>query len=355
LFDNPDPVLIKIDEMIKQKLLDIYSFQPGLCDHPNKLTPYEHKALNNIPSLLREHKDLFSSIQVASQTGGINFEAIRLCAELIHNIATPDPFLNIKFAVTCAVPPNTPFFPSAYHYSAKPVLTVALEAADEIVSILDRYPPNLHSLEEIRNVIQDRFRNIYDQLRRVLHPICQEAGIQFGGIDFSPAQYPTPEKSIGTAIERLKLGRFGEIGTLFAVGFLTQCIQNVDRPHIGFSGFMQPLLEDFIIGARHSEGTFDISKLMLYSTVCGLGLDCIPLPGDADIETLTLLLMDLAMLSTRLKKPLTARLMPIPGKKAGDMTTFSFEYFTNSKICQFNSSHPQDLAAWFQHNPSFLL
>jgi uncharacterized protein (UPF0210 family) len=31
-------------------------------------------------------------------------------------------------------------------------------------------------------------------------------------------------------------------------------------------------------------------------------------------------------------KPLTARLMPIPGKAAGDMTDFSFSYFANARI-----------------------
>jgi hypothetical protein len=33
-----------------------------------------------------------------------------------------------------------------------------------------------------------------------------------------------------------------------------------------------------------------------------------------------------------LDKPLTARLMPIPGKAAGDDTNFNFEYFANSKV-----------------------
>jgi hypothetical protein len=42
--------------------------------------------------------------------------------------------------------------------------------------------------------------------------------------------------------------------------------------------------------------------------------------------------MDLAALAVRLDKPLTARLMPIPGKKAGDPTNFNFDYFANSRV-----------------------
>jgi len=44
------------------------------------------------------------------------------------------------------------------------------------------------------------------------------------------------------------------------------------------------------------------------------------------------LLLDLSALALRLEKPLTARLMPIPGKGAGDSTGFDFAFFANSKV-----------------------
>jgi uncharacterized protein (UPF0210 family) len=44
------------------------------------------------------------------------------------------------------------------------------------------------------------------------------------------------------------------------------------------------------------------------------------------------LLLDLSALALRLDKPLTARLMPVPGKKAGDPTGFDFAFFANSKV-----------------------
>jgi len=43
-------------------------------------------------------------------------------------------------------------------------------------------------------------------------------------------------------------------------------------------------------------------------------------------------LVDLAALALRLDKPLTARLMPIPGKQAGESTAFDFAYFVNSWV-----------------------
>ena len=68
------------------------------------------------------------------------------------------------------------------------------------------------------------------------------------------------------------------------------------------------------------------------SAVCGTGLDTIPLPGDVAEDQLAAILVDMGALALRLDKQLTARLMPLPGKKAGDLTSFEFEYFANSRV-----------------------
>jgi uncharacterized protein (UPF0210 family) len=95
---------------------------------------------------------------------------------------------------------------------------------------------------------------------------------------------------------------------------------------------MMPVLEDATLARRAADGSLAVMDLLLYSAVCGTGLDTIPLPGDTSAEQLSVVLLDLASLSLRLAKPLTARLMPIPGKKAGDPTGFDFAYFANSRV-----------------------
>ncbi len=70
----------------------------------------------------------------------------------------------------------------------------------------------------------------------------------------------------------------------------------------------------------------------MYSAVCGTGLDTIPLPGEVSEDKIFAILLDLAALAQRLDKPLTARLMPIPGKRSGDTTDFDFKYFANSRV-----------------------
>ena len=132
--------------------------------------------------------------------------------------------------------------------------------------------------------------------------------------------------------------KIGLHGSLAAAAILTEAIDRADFPHIGFSGFMQPVLEDSVLAKRAAERALTIKDILLYSAVCGTGLDTIPLPGDTTAEQLAPLLLDLCALALRLDKPLTARLMPVPGKIAGDETNFDFTFFAQSKIMALESN-----------------
>jgi hypothetical protein len=156
--------------------------------------------------------------------------------------------------------------------------------------------------------------------------------VRFGGIDFSLAPFPSEALSLGTAVEKLGIPKIGLHGSLAAAAILTESIDRADFPRTGFSGLMMPVLEDATLALRAAEGTLTVKDILLYSAVCGTGLDTVPLPGDTSAEQITALLLDLAALALRLDKPLTARLMPVPGKKAGDPTSFDFGFFANSKV-----------------------
>ncbi|MBN2155808.1 MAG: DUF711 family protein [Candidatus Lokiarchaeota archaeon] len=356
-FFSQIPVKLEyIDTLVKENLVDYYSFIPGLCDQTHPLTPTQLRIIENFPQYFKDHSVMFSSIQVSSIRNGISLEAIKKCAWVIKKLSDINAFKNLQFAATFNVPPNTPFFPSAYHQGVNPKITIALEAADEMAKITQEFSKHQYDLKWLQDSIVQRFTAIYDETFSILKPFCIKHGIKYGGMDFSPSPYPIVEKSIGTALENIKLSHFGDLGTIFVIGLITSAIEKVKRPKIGFSGFMQPLLEDYIIAKRHSEGKFDLTQLLLNSTVCGLGLDTIPLPGNVSEGALSLLMMDVAMLSTRLNKPLTCRLMPISNKKSKDYTEFDFEYFTNSKICDIsdpiNDSSLYDL---IKHNSSLYL
>ena len=98
---------------------------------------------------------------------------------------------------------------------------------------------------------------------------------------------------------------------------------------------MMPILEDNTLAERSGAGFLSIYDVLQYSSVCGTGLDTVPLAGDVEEEKLEALLLDVAALAVRLNKSLTARLMPIPGKKAGDAIEFNFPYFAKGKVLDY--------------------
>jgi uncharacterized protein (UPF0210 family) len=171
-----------------------------------------------------------------------------------------------------------------------------------------------------------------DKMVRCVLPLAERRGYRFVGIDFSLAPYPDVSRSIGAAMERLGLDSFGAPGSLFVASFITDCLRRAHFPRCGFSGLMLPVLEDPILAARTREGSFTVNDLLLYSAVCGTGLDTVPLPGDVTEAEVAGILLDMATLALRLDKPLTARLMPIPGAIAGDLTEFDFPYFSNGQV-----------------------
>ncbi len=129
------------------------------------------------------------------------------------------------------------------------------------------------------------------------------------------------------------MARVGGQGSLFSAALLADALDHARFPRCGFSGLMLPVLEDSVLAARAAEGSLTITDLLLYSAVCGAGLDTIPLPGDTQEDELAAILLDVAALSTRLGKPLTARLMPIPGMQAGDPVDFPhFAYFAPGRV-----------------------
>jgi len=109
--------------------------------------------------------------------------------------------------------------------------------------------------------------------------------------------------------------------------------------HTGFSGIFLPLLEDHILAQRTSEDRFDLQTLLLYCTVCGAGLDTIPLPEDVSTVAMAAMLMDVATLASVHRKPLTVRFMPTVGLKLGDRTQFDFPFLINAKTMKLSGGN----------------
>jgi uncharacterized protein len=275
--------------------------------------------------LVEQTKNISFSVTVASERG-VHTQTALTAAETIVALskASPGGEANFRFSAAANVPPS-PFFPVAYHRGAIG-FSIGLET-----------PPLLKEAFEGAKDIQDAQEKLMKLLESELRPVEKMAlqisraeDREYFGIDASPA--PSKDASIGAAIEALSHAPFGASSTLAACAAITEVLKALRIKICGYSGLMLPVLEDPVLASRAAEGRYTVRELLLYSSVCGTGLDVVPLPGDTSVDQLAPLIRDVAALSTKLRKPLSARLFLIPGKKAGDHAEFSNPFLTSSVV-----------------------
>ena len=305
-------------------------------------TPKNFESYSLIARMLEATENLFFSGIMAEPNQGILPAVVRACAEIIHQSArtSSNGFTNLRFAALANVPAWVPFFPAAYATGDQPAFTLAIESADLALSAYTQSS----SLNEGSNKLIQMLESHSKSLGIICDQLAKTFEVNFKGFDFSLAPFPDEWTSLGKAIESLGPPRIGLLGSITASAVLASALDQGNWRRTGFNGLMLPVLEDSTLAERASS-SLTIKDLLLFSTVCGVGLDTVPLPGDTTVEQIYALLLDIAALSLRLNKPLTARLMPIPGKKAGDKVQFDFAYFSSGWVLDLPAEPLQNLLA----------
>jgi len=197
-------------------------------------------------------------------------------------------------------------------------------------------------LEEAKNI--GNIKHVFDtRMREELLPIqdvCmkfekENTSIEYLGIDTSFNPSLDEGGSVAEAIERLEevRGDFGGTGSLSAAAAITTSLQSIkDIKTTGYSGLMLPVLEDQRLAELANKDGLTIQQLLCISSVCGVGIDTVPIPGNVSEDNLSSLILDVAALACRWNKPLSCRVFPVPSKAAGEMTTFNSPYMVNSRI-----------------------
>jgi uncharacterized protein (UPF0210 family) len=312
-------------EQICQEL-DIHFFNIGDARKPQTI------AL--IPKINKNTSIIYASSKLADHKSGINFANTWESAKAIKRISqeTENGYGNFRFCAWANCKPGIPFFPTAFH-EGETSFAIGIECSD---LVMEAFSKSQNDVEMAEKTLENRLAEELKPLSDLAEKISRKFAIKYRGIDTSLTSPLDKKESIAFAYEKLMSGKFGHQGTLFISGMLTRVLKNVPVKICGYSGLMLPVCEDVGLAARANEQTFDITNLLLYSAVCGCGLDTVPIPGDVTIEKIAAILIDLATLAIKLDKPLSARLFPIPGKKAGEMTAFNSPYLVDCRIFAVN-------------------
>jgi uncharacterized protein (UPF0210 family) len=280
-----------------------------------------------IAEIRRRTRKIGLTVSVASRERGVHRRSVRVAAEAIVALTgtAADGAGNFLFSAEALTPAGTPFFPVAWFRDAD-TFSLGLESA----GLLQEVFAAAEGREQAKRRLRRRLNAELAPLQEIARRIGRAAGWRFLGIDVSPA--PSPDASIGEAIETLTGAPFGSPSTLAGCALVTDVLRGLDVETCGYSGLMLPLLEDKVLAKRAAEGRFGVSDLLLYSSVCGTGLDTVPLPGDTGPEVIAALIEDVAALAVKLQKPLAARLLPIPGKVVGDIVRIDNPHLTEGVV-----------------------
>jgi uncharacterized protein (UPF0210 family) len=266
---------------------------------------------------------------IVSGDDGIHWNAVRAAAKLIKQVSQRSAHSQgtFNFAATAMLAPYAPFFPGSWHDGPGKKFSIGLEGAGLIEQAFaeSNHDPK-KAVERMTALLTEQGRVV----ERIGQQIEKQTGWTYLGFDPTPA--PLKDVSIGAAIEKFTGVPFGSSGTMTAAALITQAVKAVPVKQVGFSGLMLPVLEDARMAQRWSEGTYNVDSLLAYSAVCGTGLDTVPLPGDVTEEQLARIIGDVASLAYKWHKPLTARLQPVAGKKAGEKSAFDDPYLVNAVL-----------------------
>jgi uncharacterized protein (UPF0210 family) len=156
--------------------------------------------------------------------------------------------------------------------------------------------------------------------------VADSLKVPFGVVDLSLAPTPNVGDSVGEIFQSLGLLSIGVPGTTAALALLNDAVKKggafASSRVGGLSGAFIPVSEDLNISEAVRKGYIGLDKLEAITSVCSVGLDMVAIPGDTSAETIAAIIADEMAIGVVNNKTTATRLIPVPGKKAGDSAYF---------------------------------
>ncbi|AFJ03751.1 hypothetical protein Q7C_2630 [Methylophaga frappieri] len=290
--------------------------------------------ISAIPEALTQSKRVCASVNVASTRAGLNMDAINQMGQVIKQAAQltaeNDGLAAAKLVVFANIPQDVPFMAGAYLGigEADAVVSVGVSGPGVVKAALQRALEEEEKLDLSRaaDVIKQTAARLTRAGELVGREVASSLGLPFGIVDLSLAPTPNENDSVGEIFEAIGLPAIGAPGSTAFLAMLNDAVKKggaFASSHVGgLSGAFIPVCEDLTIARSASNRTLSLEKLEAMTAVCSVGLDMVALPGDTSAEMLSAIIADEMAIGVINKKTTAARLIPVPGKQAGDQVFF---------------------------------
>ena len=300
------------------------------------MTETDREYIASIPDALAQTEKICASINIATTQKGINMDALKMVGQTVKDLAekTADSggFGAAKFVVFCNQPGDNPFMAGAIHglEEADAVLNVGVSGPGVIARALERLiekdTENQLTLDQIAEEIKQTTFRLTRCGELIGRKVSEELDIEFGVVDLSLAPTPAIGDSVGEIFKILGVDSVGAPGSTAILAMLNDAVKKggifASKTVGGLSGAFIPVMEDAVLAEAVGEGALCLEKLESMTCVCSVGLDMVAIPGSVDANTISAIIADEMALGMINSKTTAARLIPVPGKEAGEHVSF---------------------------------
>ena len=331
------------------------------------MTKTDHEFIASIPEALARTEKVCASVNIATTQKGINMDALAMMGHTIKELAekTADKggFGAAKFVVFCNQPGDNPFMAGAIHglEEADAVLNVGVSGPGVIARSLERLierhaQDGSLQLDELAEEIKQTTFRVTRCGELIGRAVSQSLGIEFGVVDLSLAPTPTIGDSVGELFKILGVDAVGAPGSTAILAMLNDAVKKggifASKTVGGLSGAFIPVMEDAVLAEAVGSGALCLEKLEAMTCVCSVGLDMVPIPGSTDADTISAIIADEMALGMVNSKTTAARLIPVPGKEAGELVSFGGLFGASPIIEVRNTGQSSRFIGWGGRMPA---
>ncbi|OJF76677.1 MAG: PFL family protein [Treponema sp. CETP13] len=319
---------ITLDKIAKELEIDFIGGFSALVQ--KGITPGDKILMDSIPEAMAVTDRVCASINCGTTKNGINMNAVKYMGEIVkktaERTANKDGLGCAKLVALCNAPEDNPFMAGAFHGPGEgdAVLSVGVSGPGVVAAACEEYKGK--SIDELADGIKKTAFKITRVGELVGREAAKRLGVNFGILDLSLAPTPAVGDSVAEILENMGLESAGGPGTTACLAMLTDMVKKggvmASTSVGGLSGAFIPVSEDagFINAVKC--GSINLEKLEAMTCVCSVGLDMIAIPGDTPATSISGIMADEFAIGMVNNKTTAVRVIPVPGKAAGDWVEF---------------------------------
>ena len=324
--DAPVEIAKTLDKAARDANIDFIGGYGALVQ--KGMTRADTRLIDSLPEVLSSTERVCAFLNVASTVAGMNMDAVIRLGNTIKDIAnrTENGIGCTKFAVFSNAPEDNPFMAGAFHGVGEPdfSLNIGISGPGVVRSVVEKN--RVCDLTELSGIIKRTAFKITRAGELIGRELAGNMEVPFGIVDISLASTTKVGDSVAGIVEMMGIEKMGAPGSTAALALLIDAVKKggaMASGNVGgLSGTFIPVSEDSGMNAAVKSGALSIEKLEALTAVCSVGLDMIAIPGDTPAETISAIIADELSIGVVNGKTTGVRLIPVPGKCAGDYVNF---------------------------------